>query len=236
MFTTLVESRGVRRRSVRGAVVSVTAHTLVIASAVALTYPPEVDAHPDARPQPPVVFVPAPPQRRATQPLTQSPSAPPPPSAPVLFITVPTTVPTSVPPIDIAGPMVPEEKIVIGGGGLAVVTLGAGSSGTLLPGTVFDAGVVDRVPRILGNAAPPRYPDLMRQNGSSGQVLVRFVVDTLGRAELGDLVVVEATHPLFASAVKSALLAYHFTPGEAAGRKVRTMVQMPFTFTLAKGR
>jgi TonB family protein len=232
MFTTLVESRAVHRRSVRGAGISVIAHTLVIASAVALTYPTLVDAHPDSRPQPSVVFVPVPPPREVPRTLASTPSAPPTPSAPVLSIPVPTTTPTSLPPIDLAAPSVPEEKIMIGGGGLPTATPGTESAGSFLPGSVLDAGVVDRVPRIVGNAAPPRYPDMLRQSGATGQVIVRFVVDTLGRAELGDLLVVESTHPLFASAVKSALLGYRFTPGEAAGRKVRTMVQIPFNFTL----
>ena len=231
MFTTLVESRAVRRRSVRGAVISVIAHTLVIASAVALTYPTEGVASPDIRPQAPVVFVPAPPLRDAPRPLASSPHAPTPPRAPALSIPVPTSFPTSLPPIDIATPSVPTDNIVLGGG-LPTSSAVTGSPGPFAPGTVLDANVVDRLPRIIGNAAPPRYPDLLRQTGSIGQVVVRFVVDTLGRAELGDLVVVESTHQLFASAVKSALLAYRFTPGEAAGRKVRTMVQIPFSFTL----
>jgi len=62
--------------------------------------------------------------------------------------------------------------------------------------------------------------------------VVRFVVDTMGRAELGDVVIVEATHALFADAVKNALERYRFTPGAVEGRKVRTMVQLPFTFSL----
>jgi protein TonB len=231
MFTTLVESRAVRRRSVRGAVLSVVAHTLVIAAAVAVTYPTVGVASPDVRPQPPVIFVPAPPQREIQRTPTRAPSTPTTPSAPVLSIPVPTTIPTSLPPIDIAGPSIPTE-VVIGGRELPAIGPGTGSGEVVSPGGILDAGVVDRVPRIIGNAQPPRYPDVLRQSGATGQVVVRFVVDTLGRAEVADLVVVEATHPLFASAVKNALLAYRFTAGEAAGRKVRTMVQIPFTFTL----
>jgi TonB family C-terminal domain len=232
MFSTLVESRAVRRRSVRGAALSIIAHTLVIASAVALTYPTRGDARPDERPVPPVTYVPAPTPREVTRAPMTTPSTPVPPSTPVLNIPVPTTMPTSLPPIDIAGPSVPTENIVIGNGGLPPTGAVTGSSGSWSPGTVLDANVVDRVPRIIGNAAPPRYPDVLRQSGTSGQVIVRFVVDTLGRAEMGDLTVIEATHPLFASAVKSALIGYRFTPGESGGRKVRTMVQIPFSFTL----
>jgi protein TonB len=64
--------------------------------------------------------------------------------------------------------------------------------------------------------------------------VVQFVVDTVGRAELADLQVIEAPHPLFVDAVRSALARYRFSVGEAAGRKVRTRVQIPFEFTLTR--
>ena len=233
MFTTLVESRAGRRRSVRGAVLSVVVHTLVIAAAVALTIPTRVDARPHDAVRPPVIFVPAPPAPSAiTHAPASTPTTPIPPRAPVLSIAVPMTVPTSLPPIDFAAPTVPAENIVIGVGGLLTGRPGLSGPEQPAPGGVLAAEVVDRVPRIVGSAQPPRYPDALRQSGATGQVIVRFVVDTLGRAELADLTVVEATHPLFASAVKNALLGYRFTPGEAAGRKVRTLVQVPFSFTL----
>lgn len=232
MFSTLVESRTVRRRSVRGAVLSVIAHTFVIASAVALTLPTNVVASPDNRPLPKVTYVPAPVPRDVMPTNAPHPSAPTPPSTPVLNIPVPTTMPTSLPPVDIAGPSIPTDNIVIGNSGLPSTGTVQGTSSAFTPGAVLDENVVDRVPRLVGNATAPRYPDVLRQSGTTGQVIVRFVVDTLGRAEMGELTVIEATHPLFASAVKSALLSYRFTPGEAAGRKVRTMVQMPFSFTL----
>ena len=233
MFTTLVESRAVRRRSARGAVLSVVAHTLVIAAAVALTIPTRVDARPDDALRPTVIFVPAPPApSEITHTRARTPTTPKPPNASVLSMAVPTTVPPSLPTIDFAAPTVPAENIVIGGGGLPTGRAGLSGPEQSAPGGVLAAEVVDRVPRIVGNAQPPRYPDALRQSGATGQVIVRFVVDTLGRAELADLTIVEATHPLFASAVKNALLGYRFTPGEAAGRKVRTLVQVPFSFTL----
>ena len=78
----------------------------------------------------------------------------------------------------------------------------------------------------------PQYPSSLRQSGITGQVLVQFVVDTLGRAEMGDVQIVEASHALFADAVRAALARYRFSAGEAAGHRVRTRVQLPFTFSL----
>ena len=233
MFTTLVESRAVRRRSMRGVVASVAMHTFVIGALVAVTIPTRVDGSPEPpiRVAPPIYFLPAPPPV-VLYPATPATSTEAPLTTPPISIPVPTIVPTSLPPIDIAGPVIPAERILVGGGPTLPSTPGAGATSAFTPGAILDAGAVDRVPHITGNASPPRYPDMLRQSGATGQVVVRFVVDTLGRAELGDLVVVDASHPLFASAVKTALMGYRFTPGEAAGRKVRTLVQIPFSFTL----
>ena len=233
MFTTLVESRAVRRRTTRGAAISIALHSLFIAAAVALTHPRFVDAYPHRDPYGPVVYVPAP--MRETQRPTAPTSATPPtaPNISQIHIPAPTITPLSLPPTDYAGPALPPDHILIGGGTPGPSVPGPGEpTNDFRPGGVVDERVVDRVPRIIGNAPAPRYPDMLRQSGATGQVVVRFVVDTLGRAEMGDVAVVEATHPLFASAVKSALAFYRFSPGEAAGRKVRTMVQVPFTFTL----
>jgi protein TonB len=71
---------------------------------------------------------------------------------------------------------------------------------------------------------------MLRDSGTNGNVVIRFVIDTLGRAELGDVTVVESSHSLFTDAVRAALVDYRFAPGEIGGRKVRTMVQMPFNF------
>lgn len=130
-------------------------------------------------------------------------------------------------------PPLPVEQIVIGGPGARTAPFfGAGGSSVLPPGGIADVGVVERIPRILGDAPAPRYPGALRESGVSGRVVARFVVDTLGRVEPDAVVVLEATHALFADAVRSALGLYRFSPGEIGGRKVRTMMEQPFTFTL----
>jgi protein TonB len=102
------------------------------------------------------------------------------------------------------------------------------------PGAPFDASLVDRAPRLVGKPAEPRYPDRLREAGVEGRVVVQFVVDTLGKAELADLQTIGEPQPLFVDAVRAALARYRFTPGETAGRRVRTRVQIPFDFTLAR--
>jgi protein TonB len=101
-------------------------------------------------------------------------------------------------------------------------------------GAALDEHLVDRAPRVLGRAIEPRYPAALRDAGVQGRVVVQFVVDTLGRAELDELQVVESAHPQFVESVRAALARYRFSPGEAGGRRVRTRVQLPFDFALVR--
>ena len=149
-------------------------------------------------------------------------------------IDVPIVVPDHLPPIDI-GPAIPPDQIIIGGpDARAGSPTGGGSSILTGTGGIVDERLVDRAPRLTGDAPQPKYPASLRAAGIEGRVVVQFVVDTLGRAEVGDLQVVETPHAAFVDAVRSALARSHFTVGEAAGRKVRTRVQLPFLFTLTR--
>jgi protein TonB len=158
-------------------------------------------------------------------------------SAPVVpRIPTVTQVPDKVPPVDI------DMKIVIPSDEDAMH--GAiSSSASFLPGPggfghaqegVLEERYVDRPPRMLGAPPTPVFPTSLRERGVNGRVSVQFVIDTLGRAEMSGLRVVEATDPLFAQSVRAALPRYRFSPGEVGGQKVRTLVQLPFDFTLVR--
>jgi TonB family protein len=79
-------------------------------------------------------------------------------------------------------------------------------------------------------SSSPRYPDMLKSANVEGEVLAQFVVDTMGRAEMGTLKVLKSSHDGFTQAVKNALPDMRFTPAEISGHKVMQMVQMPFTF------
>jgi periplasmic protein TonB len=90
---------------------------------------------------------------------------------------------------------------------------------------------VDRRAALL--APPrPRYPEQLRAAGVTGRVIVRLVVDTLGRVEMGTVVIRESGHDLFAQSVHAVLPALRFIAAEAGGRKVRMLVDLPFEFRL----
>jgi protein TonB len=234
MFNTLVESGATRSRSTKSTMASVLLHGVIIASAVSLTMATNGDAKPDVRESHDLVYVPidpAPPKVEHTVvPIQHVPTQP---TTPFRTIVVPLDMPKGLPPIELNAPEVPADAFRLGGPG-PVSPYAPASSSTYAPGAVVNSDAVERIPSLLGNARAPRYPDALRQSNIDGKVSVRFVVDTLGRAEMNDLEIVETSHPLFAEAVKNALAFYRFSPGEVGGRKVRTMVQIPFTFSLTK--
>lgn len=96
---------------------------------------------------------------------------------------------------------------------------------------VYTADQVDQ-PAVLqpGTAPSPVYPDSLWQASAAGGAVAEFVVDADGHIESGTVRIVSATHPHFASAVRSALEGATFRAATLAGRAVRQMVQLPFRF------
>ena len=74
------------------------------------------------------------------------------------------------------------------------------------------------------------YPPELVASGTSGIVIVEFVVDSMGMVEQPTFGVLSSTHPLFARAVQDALVRVHFSPAQSRGRAVRQIVQMQFRF------
>jgi protein TonB len=237
MFTTLVESRPSRARRFGGTVASALIHGALIGGAVMLTLPDGAGARPaPTEPDKPPVFVPI-----GKAPITPRPPRPGPPL---------TAAPPQAPDVDIRIPL-PDwnrpiryepgqvdatDDIELGGRGVAAPDL-MGLGAMTAPGgdgRAWEANQVDRSPALAGHAIEPRYPAQLRAAGLEGRAVIQFVVDTLGRAEPASVTVMETAHPLFAEAVREVLPRYRFTPGEAAGHKVRTRVQIPFDFTIKR--
>ena len=112
---------------------------------------------------------------------------------------------------------------------------GAVPGGTAIvgEGTAYTDVEVDKPVSMRPGDISPHYPDPLRTANVEGEVLVSFVVDTMGRPEMSTFKVVHATHALFVEAVKSALITYRYYPAEIGGHKVRQLVQQPFNFTLS---
>ena len=87
-------------------------------------------------------------------------------------------------------------------------------------------------PAALRSPPRPRYPDQLRAARITGRVVVRFVVDTLGRIEPASVRISESSHDLFTHSVQAVLPTLRFAPAAAGGRKVRMLVDLPFEFRL----
>lgn len=118
---------------------------------------------------------------------------------------------------------------VEGGVGRGVV----GGTGPITDQPYLEAVVEERPERI--SDPPVRYPEILRQAGIDGQVLVQMTVDTTGRVERSSVHIVSSSHQLFESPAREAAVVTRFRPGRIQGRAVRVIVRMPFNFVIGRG-
>ena len=98
--------------------------------------------------------------------------------------------------------------------------------------TVFTITEVDSAVAVDPASAAPTYPAALLKLGIQGTVMVRYVVDSLGRADLSTLEILKASRVEFAVAVREALPNMHFTPARMRGKAVPQLVEQPFNFRI----
>ncbi len=81
----------------------------------------------------------------------------------------------------------------------------------------------------------PAYPDLLRQAGIQGRVILEAVVDTTGRVLAQSISLISATNPGFVAPARQALLATLFRPAMMGGKAVRMRVRIPYEFAIRNG-
>jgi protein TonB len=229
MLETLLESKSRSERSAVGAMVSVTAHTALIAAAIYATANARVQptnafqaVHPVYFPRPS-----RPVQGASPATATRSKSLE---SRRMIFVEPHLDI--NAPRIDVDAVGSRQSDFTPGpiATGPSIVGAGGANSGD----APLNASQVDKQVVLLAGNAPPRYPEVLRYSGVEGQVVALFVVDEQGRAEEGSIRFARSDSPLFEDAVRTALRRMRFAPAEVAGTKVRELVQMPFLFTLAR--
>jgi TonB family protein len=99
-------------------------------------------------------------------------------------------------------------------------------------GTPWNAAEVERTAVPYYNNPRPRYPYSLLSMGMEGNVVVQFVVDSTGAADMRSLRVLRSTHELFTRAVRAVLPKLRFLPAEVAGNKVDMLVEQPFQFSV----
>ncbi|NUO62210.1 MAG: energy transducer TonB [Gemmatimonadaceae bacterium] len=237
MFDNLIETKKKKQRSFGGTILSVIVHVALIAGAVYATAQAReaVLEKPKAEK---VDFV----EVKKEEPKQEPEKAPPPPDVTVAppppkgfqVLAAPVNIPNVIPDIDLSKKVTDEAdftgKGVAGGSGRGVE---GGTGPVNNEGAYFEFQVEKTV---LGSPENPRptYPSMLQSAGVEGKVLVQFVVDTSGRADMSTFKILESSHELFSQAVKQALPRYRFFPAEIGGKKVRQVVQLPFSFGIGK--
>jgi len=143
-------------------------------------------------------------------------------------IDVPPQAPIGIPPIDARLPF--DAKVLLRGAGDARGDRGV----NVLSDGAWSATAVDDPPALLAGPRPT-YPEALLRAGTVGTVVVQVVIDTLGRAEPGS-VVLQSSHAGFEAAARAYVLRAVFRPGRTHGRAVRVLVRLPIGFTLSPTR
>jgi TonB family protein len=76
----------------------------------------------------------------------------------------------------------------------------------------------------------PKYPIALAEYGFAGFVQLQYVVDTLGRPEVGDMRVLEASNQGFVPSALRAVAKCRFIPAQKAGRPARQLVKQRVVF------
>jgi protein TonB len=94
---------------------------------------------------------------------------------------------------------------------------------------IFDLADLDQIPNAIHMVAPV-HPYRLKREGISGEVTVRFLVDSKGNVRGAR--VVKTTNREFNDAALTAIRLWKFTPGEKDGKQVTTKMELPFGFTV----
>ncbi len=134
-------------------------------------------------------------------------------------------VPTTLPPVDLTQHFDPKDYSGTG--------IEGGKANGLVPGEnqVYAEAVVEEKPALL-SGPPQLYPELLRQAGIQGRVVLRAIIDTAGRVEPTSLKIVQSPSPGFDEPTKQWALKALFRPARLHGRAVRSYVNLPFDYSL----
>lgn len=104
---------------------------------------------------------------------------------------------------------------------------------------VFDDGPSGPIAAAIADEPPvrlagpmPIYPELLRQAGVSGDVVLEVVIDTTGHPEAESLKVIASPHPALTAAACRVVLASIYRPGRLAGRGVPVLIRQTVRFRL----
>src|SRR5437016_3454981 len=140
-------------------------------------------------------------------------------------VAVPTQIPTDIPPVDLLQRFDPKDYSrsgIEGGRGNGIVVSGS---------EVYAEALVEERPELL-SAPPPIYPQLLKQAGIQGRVILHAIVDTTGRVEPASVRIIKSPSPAFDQPTKDWVLKALFRPARLHGRCVRVFINLPVDYSL----
>jgi protein TonB len=139
-------------------------------------------------------------------------------------VVAPTEIPSDIPPVNLQERFNPEDYSGTGvEGGVA--------SGVAPSDAVYLEAVVQEKPSVLSAPLPP-YPELLRQAGIHGRVLMEAIIDTSGRAEPRSIKILQSPNPAFDQPSRTWMLQALFRPARVRGRAVRVLVEVPLEYRI----
>lgn len=144
----------------------------------------------------------------------------------------PIDIPTEIPPVDFSARFDPRDFSGIGVEGGVFSGVVGGTGPVDFTQTFLEAAVDERPERLSGPY--PRYPEMLRQAGIEGFVLLEFVIDTSGRVEEATLKVLQSTNRAFEGPAKIVIRRSLYRPGKVRGQAVRVLVSQQIGFTITR--
>lgn len=223
MFDVLIESKRTKNRKKTFGVgfVSLTVHTALIAGAVYATLQAgETDN--SVRVDTAMVFIA---QEQQQKPPEQQPVQLDIPLKGFQTVIAPDVIPTNIPPVNLSEKFDPKDYSGTGvEGGLASGMVPTGNE-------LFMEAIVEEKPSVLSGPQLV-YPEMLRQAGIQGRVMVQAIIDTTGRAELNSVKILQSPNPGFDQSAKNYVLKALFRPARVHGRAVRVLINIPIDFKI----
>jgi len=140
-------------------------------------------------------------------------------------VVAPDIIPTNIPPVNLQEHFDPKDYSGTG-------VEGGDSTGIVPSGNeAFMEAIVEEKPSVL-SGPQPQYPELLRQAGIQGRVMVQAIIDTTGRAEPASLKIIASPNPGFDQSAKNYVLKALFRPARVHGRAVRVLINIPIDFKI----
>ncbi len=149
-----------------------------------------------------------------------------------LTLSAPINIPTEIPPIDLTQTFDPRNFSGIGVEGGVFEGVVGGTGPIDLTQTFLEAVVDERPERLSGPV--PRYPEMLRQAGVEGIVLLEFVIDTSGRVPEESVKILQSTNRAFEAPARNVIVRSLYRAGRVRGVPVRVLVQQQIGFTIQR--